>query len=143
MGRVAFVGAVLALLTGCSDGGPKTKPVFPVKGTVTHKGEPVSGVQLNFAPAGGGPDATFATGTSGAGGEFTLSTYRKGDGAPAGEYVVTAHWPDHRPSAKKTKAAAGEELAPDRFGGAHSNPATSKLRATVREQDNAITIDIP
>ncbi len=136
--------AVLAFGTGCADNGPKMKPVYPVHGKVTYRGKPVAGVQLNFALVGSsGPDATFATGTSSADGEFVLSTYRKDDGAPAGEYVITAFWPDKRADAKKVKAAAGEELAPDRFEGAYSNPASSKLRATVQAQDNDLTIDIP
>ena len=70
----------LLLLLGCANNDPKAKPVFPVHGKVTYRGQPAEGVQLNFAPVNGGPDATFATGTSAGGGTFDLSTYRKGDG---------------------------------------------------------------
>ncbi|MCZ2340405.1 MAG: hypothetical protein LC104_01255 [Bacteroidales bacterium] len=134
---------LVLLLIGCGEDGPKMKPVFPVHGTVKVKGQPAAGVQLNFSPIGAGKDATFATATSSGDGAFELSTYKKGDGAPAAEYIITAFWPDHRPGTTKVRAAAGEEIAPDRLSGVYSNPATSKLRATVREQDNTLTIDIP
>lgn len=135
-------GLLFVLSVGCSDGGPKRKKVYAVRGTVTFKGEPAEGVELNFAPVQDSPDVTFATGISGPGGEFQLSTYKQHDGAPSGEYVVTAFWPDRRAGATKQRAAAGEELAPDRLKGEYSNPKTSKLKATVLEQANDLKIEI-
>lgn len=135
--------AVLATSSaGCFDNGPKRKKVYVVRGTVTYRGEPAEGVELNFAPVQDSPDVTFATGISGPGGEFQLSTFKQHDGAPSGDYTVTAFWPDRRKGATKVVAAAGEELAPDRLKGEYSNPKTSKLKATVLEQPNNLKIDI-
>ena len=140
--RLTVCALLLVANVGCSDNGPKRKKVYAVRGIVTYRGEPAEGVEVNFAPVIDSPDVTFATGISGPGGEFQLSTYKQFDGAPSGEYVITAFWPDRRKGATKVAAAAGEELAPDRLKGEYTNPKTSKLKATVLEQPNDLKIDI-
>lgn len=142
MNTARLLALCLLLAAGCSDG-PRFKKVYAVKGKVTHRGQAVGNATLNFAPVGGGKDATFATAQTDAEGKFTLSTYKKDDGAPAGEYAVTVYWPDNGPSVKKVRAAAGEELAPDRFRGAYSDPSKSPLRATVEGKSNDLVVEIP
>jgi len=62
-------------------------------------------------------------------GTFSLSTYGQNDGAPAGDYKVTIHWPGGtRPD--------GSEEPPDKLMGRYSDPATAKLRATVKAGQN-------
>jgi len=90
--------AVLILVVGtigCGQGRPKT---VPVSGTVTLDGQPVDGASVTFYPASGGRPAM---GTTDAQGNFTLTTFEKGDGAIPGTYNVTV-----------TKVAAGE-ASPD------------------------------
>jgi hypothetical protein len=135
--------ALAALAVGCSGDHPKFRDTYPVTGRVTHKGQPVGRAQLNFAPTDKAKDAAHATAVTAADGTFTLNTYKQGDGAPAGEYVVTVFWPDNRPGAVKTKAAAGEELAPNRLPDKYTDPARSPLRATVKAEPNDITLDVP
>lgn len=79
--------ALLAALTlpvaaGCGSGNPST---VPVKGTVTLNGNPVDGASVTFVPEAGGRPAT---GTTDASGQFTLTTFETGDGAPEGKYKV-------------------------------------------------------
>ncbi len=61
-------------------------------------------------------------------GRFTLSTYRKDDGAPAGEYAVSIVWlpPGYQgPIEKANKLPAR-----------YANPATSELKVTIEPKDN-------
>jgi hypothetical protein len=66
------------------------KPVQPVQGVVLQDGCPVPNVQVTFYLV--NPDTKKLTRTADSltegDGSFALSTYRAGDGAPAGEYVV-------------------------------------------------------
>src|SRR5262245_59643767 len=87
LSALAFVGALLALgLTGCGDGRIK---VYPASGQVLYNGEPLKGVDIAFHPL----DPKSNTGypphaTTDENGKFTLTTFLKDDGAPAGEFQV-------------------------------------------------------
>src|SRR5436305_1727284 len=76
----------LAVLAGCSGGRLKT---YPVTGQVLYNGQPLKGVDVALHPV----DPKYATGypphaTTDADGRFTLMTFLKNDGAPAGEFRV-------------------------------------------------------
>jgi len=110
----------LALLPalGCLACSSNGDALNPVKGTVTHKGQPARGVVVTFHP----PDAKITThrpvGTTGEDGTFTLTTGPK-EGAPAGSYVVTFIWPEEAAS----KKISAEPITPrDRLKGAYSRP---------------------
>jgi len=73
-------------ITGCGDGTDPGQPVFPVSGTVTLFGAPLTDATVAFAPtAAGQPTAIGKTDKSG---KFTLTTYEYGDGAAEGSYKV-------------------------------------------------------
>jgi hypothetical protein len=114
--------AVFLLLTGsCASG---RKPVYPVRGQVFVGGQPAAQAFVVLHPTDDdGPQATRPYGHAGADGSFTLTTYDQGDGAPAGEYVVTIVW----------LAPTGGEDPPDRLKGQYRDPKTSKLRASVQK----------
>lgn len=79
----------VALLCGCGKNNPWEK-AYPAKGTVTYKGKPVKDAELLFFPVDEkAPEAVRPWAKSNEKGEFTLSTYNNGDGAPAGSYKVT------------------------------------------------------
>lgn len=80
--------------------------------------------------------AILCVGTTGADGSFQLTTYKLGDGAPAGEYVVTAIWPD----TSIPKDECVDVSAHDRFNGRYSDPGKSQLRATVRLGVNEVVL---
>ena len=86
--RPAFVPYVLALaaLVGCSDGRLR---IYPVTGQVIYNGQPLKGVDIALHAV----DPKNSVGypphaTTDADGTYSLTTYLKGDGAPAGEYRV-------------------------------------------------------
>ena len=79
-------------LVGCGDGKIAR---YPVSGTVIIDGHPADGVQVVFCPVGGSEEMQRRyrpTGVTSPDGTFTLTTITKDDGAPAGEYKITAQW---------------------------------------------------
>src|SRR5438105_15139802 len=88
--RGALLLAALALLAaGCSG----RRSVSPVSGQVFVGKKPAAGAMVTFHPVrdAGGP-VYRPNGYADAQGRFALTTYTQGDGAPAGEYVVTVEW---------------------------------------------------
>lgn len=83
--RVVVFTVVAALLGtvvgGCGSAG---KPV-PAKGKVVFKGQPLSGASVSFVPT--SEKTQMASGSTDAGGEFTLASAGK-PGAVPGEYLV-------------------------------------------------------
>jgi hypothetical protein len=79
---VAALAAAGLMLCGC--GGPND-PV-KVKGVVTFDGVPVAGATVSFLPE--REDGRPANAMTEADGSFTLTTFKKGDGALRGAYRV-------------------------------------------------------
>ena len=80
---------VLACIAGCGRTDPWTQ-VYPVKGVVTFRGKPVKDAELAFFPVNDqAPESVRPWAKSSENGEFVVSTYNNGDGAPAGDYKVT------------------------------------------------------
>ncbi len=73
-------------LCGCS-GSQETgqTPVFPAKGKIIFQGKPLDDATVNFVSTSGKP---VARGSTDENGEYTVSTYKEGDGAAEGEVVV-------------------------------------------------------
>ena len=76
----------LLILGGIGCGSADRPPVYPVSGTILHKGKPVEGATVNFYAEG---SPRVASDVTDAAGNFELTTYDTGDGAVAGEHVVT------------------------------------------------------
>jgi hypothetical protein len=118
-------GLVLALLlTGC---GEARKAVFPVKGKVLDAdGNPAAGAKVIFhATDSQDPTAPHPVGVADAAGEFTLTTYKKDDGAPAGSYAVTVQWSPEGINPNSAFAGA------DRLKGRYATVQNSPFKATV------------
>ncbi len=115
------------LLPAC---GPSRKSVYPVKGRVTDAdGKPAVGAIVVFnrvSSDANDKEQVNSSGTTDSSGEYTLTTYEAGDGAPEGEYVVTVTWPGE----KKTP---GPGPAPDRLHDQYSNPKTSQIHRKVEK----------
>ena len=133
------VALVAAALASCGDG---RVAVYPAHGKVLdEKGKPAAGAVVTFhpvAPPGGGVEAV--SGTVGADGTYRLTTYETGDGAPAGEYVVTVCW-------YKPKKTPFDPPPPDLLCGKYADRQASKFRFKVEPKpDNelpAITVTVP
>ena len=77
--------SAFVLLAGCEPVSD-TPPTAPVQGTVTYQGKPVESGTVTFFPAGG---ERPGGGILESGGKFTLTTFKKGDGAVVGTHKVT------------------------------------------------------
>ena len=91
---------------------------------------------LNLGPTHPATHGIFPNAISNAEGEFWISTYDAEDGAPLGEYAVTAKWP------------IGEGLmvhseSPDRLKGRYADPTKSTTKITVKEATRAKPNEIP
>jgi hypothetical protein len=70
---------------GCSSG-TRRPPTYPVTGTVTLQGKPVTGAVVTFVPTAEKGEAASAITDSE--GKYALTTWQAGDGARPGEYRV-------------------------------------------------------
>jgi hypothetical protein len=122
---------VVLSLMGC--GKHTTVSVYPVQGTVRYSGAPASGAKVVLY-ATDRHDATipFPTGIAQSDGSFKLSSYKDGDGAPAGTYNVAIEWLEPIPAGVNR-----EMFTPsDRLHGKYANPERSNLKVTVEEGRN-------
>jgi hypothetical protein len=130
MKRLIRAGLLLGMVAavGCRKAPSQfeSRPTFPVEGRVLIEGKPEEGVQVFLHPRDSSQRGK-PRGVTDAEGRFHLRTYHDGDGAPAGEYTVTVYWP----GPYDAKAAAEDQLPPDRLEGRLMNPKDSSLRATV------------
>lgn len=109
----------------------------PVRGTLHFEGSPAADALVTFYRFDGADKrpVRVADGLVEADGTFTVSTYSANDGAPAGEYLVTAVW--HRPRAD-AEGKRGPNLLPERY----SKPDSSGLKATVKDGVNEFKFDL-
>jgi hypothetical protein len=113
------------------------KPTQPVQGKVFFEGTPAPGAMVVFHlitdPA--KKPAHTADGIVEPDGAFTLSTYTAGDGAPAGEYVVTVALP-------KPRFDEQGKPGPNQLPGAFAKTDTTPLKATVKSGTNDFTFEL-
>jgi hypothetical protein len=95
---VGWVGVALVAVGMMSCGGGGGPTLYPVSGAVFFEGKPAEGATVVFHPADGDAGKPKPSGTVAADGKFTLDTYPRGPGAPAGDYLVLVTWypPDAR-----------------------------------------------
>jgi hypothetical protein len=136
IGRFAFAAIVLGI-AGTALGvavftlsGGQSCVVHPATGIARAGQTPLVGAQIRLHPHGMTlPDDAVPTATVQADGTFTLTTFTKGDGAPAGDYVATVQWF----RVAKDGSVGGNSL-PKRY----ASPTTSPLTVTIREGANTL-----
>jgi mannose-6-phosphate isomerase-like protein (cupin superfamily) len=121
-------------LSGSGDA-PKT---VPIKGRVLFDGQPLAGASVTFMPEKGRP----ATGVTNAKGEYELTTFAKGDGAPPGVYKVSIKAQAAGQAAPGATAKGPPTGARPAIPAGYSDPATSPLRADVRPGPNAFDFNL-
>jgi len=101
---------------------------YPARGRIVINGEPATGAIVELRSQGKQADVRNSRpwGIVKEDGSYQLTTYRNGDGAPAGVYSVTIVWPEdvHSPNSI------------DRLRGAFATPEKSQWNVTVSEKKN-------
>ncbi len=126
---------VSVCLTGCSrDGRP---PVYPVQGRVSFRGKPTANAMVTFHPVNDKhPGAVRPVGHVDDQGNFTLTSYATGDGAPEGEYRVTVVW--YLASRAGGRGAGEDTVSRNYLPEKYARAETSQLRATVAKGQNGL-----
>lgn len=118
------------VLVGCSsekhDG---RKAVFPVRGKLLVDHQPAPGAMIVLHPVNAAAQSERPFGKANSDGTFELTTYEGQDGAPAGEYVVTAEW---QFSADKDAPGPWPNALPPQF----ADPKRSELKVTIAPGPN-------
>jgi hypothetical protein len=116
----------------------KMVPTYPVSGTLTVDGKPLAGVTVTFHAVSEKKKGGFTNvcdGLTDERGRFQMSTYGKFDGAPAGEFTVTAV----RTGRGYSDGELPEKsLLPEKY----ATPAKSPLKVTVKDGANDLKIDL-
>jgi hypothetical protein len=133
--------AGLVVFVGCGPAKrPNELPVYPVKGRITHNGEPMPFAVVTFYPARQPfAQALKSRATADKDGYYQLTTYEKNDGVPEGEYAVILYVPLKEPDPFELEAPN----PPDRLKHVYLDPAKSKLRFTVKPEPVTIDINLP
>jgi hypothetical protein len=130
--RVAVVAAAALLLGGC--GGDRLKTAV-VRGKVTCNGKAVPNGTISFVPAAG----PTATGEIQSDGSYTLTTYRKGDGAVLGEHtVVIVAMEDTSGRLPEARNPLPPPIVPEKY----TSLATTDLRREVKDEENTFNFDL-
>lgn len=138
----------VVLLTGCSSEGENGQlPVFPVSGKIMVDGKnPKDAVVMLYnlennkvakEPILPRPKAVVRED-----GSFAISTYRTGDGAPEGEYVMVVTW---KGDLKEYDQDDDEEVIdrlPELVPKEYTLPVKSKLRVTVKKDEENVIPEI-
>lgn len=129
----AIVVALGLCLVGCGGGMsdedrlklilPNTQATFPVTGKVLVDGKPVPTLWVKLHPKETKPGTMFPTAQTDANGDFQMTTYLKGDGAPNGDYRVTVEWLQER--------VDGEWAGPSKLAGRYGSPKTTEFSVLV------------
>jgi hypothetical protein len=134
LSRVArWLPLVAALLAASCSG---ASSLHPVQGKVTYQGGPAKGAVVVFHPKASDDLKTMRpSGVVDENGTFTLSTIKPGDGAAAGDYVVTITWPEEAKPGKVTSTEPPPEPV-DRLKGRYADRAKSTFTAQVKPGKN-------
>ena len=133
LSRAAGMAATLAAITavcGCSSKKVEgRKDVFPAHGKLLVDNQPAAGAMLVLHPVGGPYDAERPAATVGPDGAFELTTYVGKDGAPPGEYIITAQW---HVSANRDAPGPWPNVIPEKY----AKPESSDLRVQIAAGPN-------
>ena len=139
--RVQHAGAVLGLVVlvwgaisfGRGQGGPERLVVHPVAGELRFEEQPASGATILHPQDPSIPVRPRAT--VHADGTFEVTTYRPGDGAPAGRYKATIEW--RRAIAGQT---GDENVPPNALPATYASPQSTPVELKVEEGENPFTL---
>lgn len=125
---------ILCGMIGVSGCGPSGPAMVKVKGTIAYKGEPLHSGMITFNPK-NPKEGHVAQSEIAEDGTFALSTFKAGDGAVVGDYIISAtSIVDGTEVLEKDRGLGigGKTVIPERYG----DPKTSKLEQTVEFGDD-------
>jgi hypothetical protein len=129
----ALLTILLLVAAGCGSKHPDRLAVFPVSGQVTWNGQPLPNAFVVLHPKGAHDlRAVTARGQTDQSGNFRVTTYEAGDGAPVGDYAVTVAY--HQLVA----TGGGYEPGPNVLPSKYAAPETTELTAHVAEGPNQL-----
>jgi hypothetical protein len=135
MRQSALALAATLILGVCGCNGDSSPVMNPVHGRVLFNGRPTANAQVTFHPINdNGPKVIRPVGRVDEQGNFTLTSFKDSDGAPAGEYQVTVVWFLARPARAGSDETTSANYLPEKY----SRAETSKLKATVAPGTNDI-----
>lgn len=111
--------AVVGLASCGSDDNARHK-VYPVKGKVLVNGQPAHEAQVTLNRTFAEKNPVAPSAMTDQNGDFQVTSYQFGDGAPEGEYVVTITWRERSGITKQ------DFDGPDRLGGAYATQDKTK-----------------
>lgn len=124
----ASLALAAALVAGCSSSDADRLEVVPVEGQLVFENKTTPGAFVVLHPLDNGAAGELRpTGYVDENGKFSVTTYERGDGAPAGEYAVTVEW--RKLVAKDGEVQAGPNVLPQKYARA----GTTDLRVHVAE----------
>jgi len=131
-------GFIALLLIGCDSASPLA--CHPVRGTVMRNGEPVMGAIVVLHPATQIAELRQKPmAFTDQAGQFSVTTFEQGDGAPIGEYTVTVE--------QRSPKLVGEEMVregPNLLPPRLNDPSASGIKVSVTEGENQLpTIEVP
>ncbi len=134
LGLIPFAVALVCCI-GCGDGRIRT---YPTTGAVLVDGRPADGATVIFCPASGAEKFMRERpwGETDDNGQFIVTTFDRGDGAPAGDYTVMIRWPGKQAIARPGEDSERVERAADRLKGRYFHPQKSGITATVESGKN-------
>ncbi len=128
--KCVFVCLLCISLSGCGQENWKAR-TYPVTGSVTINGAFPEGLFVKLLTLDSAPidrRESVPWGKVESDGTFSIRTYDKGDGAPAGLYAVVLKWPAD-PTTIDTI---------DRLGGAYETSEKSPLQVTIEKKRNEL-----
>ncbi len=139
---LCLISLVMLSTVGVGCGGSDKKPeraVVPVAGRVLLDGEPIQDADVVLHPAQAVDDGLpvyMPRGRTGADGTFRLSTYRTGDGAPPGEYLVALSWGGPLAGLSEDE----QDALPERLSRKYLLPGTSGIKVAVESTESGVTL---
>jgi hypothetical protein len=123
----------VSLLCGCGAGKAPWETVHPAKGAVSKNGKPIKDAELLFFPEDDlVPESVRPRARTTENGEFVVSTYGTGDGAPAGTYKVTVI--HHQVVIQKDTVATKPNDLPRKY----ASPETTDLTIEIAAGENQL-----
>jgi hypothetical protein len=123
------IAALLIATTGCGDGVARI-PTHKAQGQVLWEGKPLANAFVVLHPE--NPELVPAQASTDASGNFTLTTFDTGDGAPAGDYKLTVAY--YRPIKEGGSLVPGPNIIPPKY----SDASRTELRVSIKEGENQL-----